>query len=345
MRVRGAVLVGALLAVLLIAIGAANNPAANFQAAGDPIAGVQVFAKAGCAGCHTLAAAGSKGMVGPNLDQLKPTVATVVRQVTAGGGGMPPFSAILSGTQIADVAAYVAQASRGWRPPPPGTTSEPGTTPAAPAGSKPATLAVTIKERRLITSARRVLAGPITFVVRNTGRQEHQLVVLRSDRPLRALPMLGERAREVGRRARLRLVRPGATRRLTVTLRPGRYLLIDNRPRHYRAGEVAALLVSSPPAPAPTQPAGTEPPPSEPPPQDGRTIFGQYCGACHTLSAAGTGGTVGPNLDEKRPSFDRVVKQLNDGDVGMPSFAGVLSEQQIAAVATFVAQATAGATP
>jgi mono/diheme cytochrome c family protein len=31
--------------------------------------------------------------------------------------------------------------------------------------------------------------------------------------------------------------------------------------------------------------------------QSGQQLFTQSCGTCHTLSAAGTGGTIGPNLD------------------------------------------------
>ena len=42
-------------------------------AAGDAAAGKEVFASAGCAGCHTLADAGSTGTVGPNLDEAKPS--------------------------------------------------------------------------------------------------------------------------------------------------------------------------------------------------------------------------------------------------------------------------------
>jgi cytochrome c2 len=34
--------------------------------------GAKVFASAGCGGCHTLSAAGAKGQIGPNLDELKP---------------------------------------------------------------------------------------------------------------------------------------------------------------------------------------------------------------------------------------------------------------------------------
>src|SRR5688500_15319217 len=33
------------------------------------------------------------------------------------------------------------------------------------------------------------------------------------------------------------------------------------------------------------------------PSADGEAVFSVTCGSCHTLSAAGTSGTVGPNLD------------------------------------------------
>ena len=43
--------------------------------------GEAIFKGAGCAGCHTLSAAGSTGTIGPNLDQLKPSTAVVAHQV------------------------------------------------------------------------------------------------------------------------------------------------------------------------------------------------------------------------------------------------------------------------
>ena len=70
--------------------------------------GEKIFKGAGCAGCHTLAAAGSIGTQGPNLDQLKPALAAVVRQVTNGGGLMPAFKGRLSDAQIQAVAQYVS---------------------------------------------------------------------------------------------------------------------------------------------------------------------------------------------------------------------------------------------
>ena len=81
---------------------------------GDPVAGKEVFlGTSGCAGCHTLADAGSTGTIGPNLDDLKPSHDAVVAQVTNGGGGMPAFGDSLSQEQIRDVAAYVSSATQG----------------------------------------------------------------------------------------------------------------------------------------------------------------------------------------------------------------------------------------
>jgi cytochrome c5 len=62
-----------------------------------------------CASCHTLAAANATGNVGPNLDELKPSKAVVVKQVTNGGGGMPAFEGRLTTAQIEAIAAYVAR--------------------------------------------------------------------------------------------------------------------------------------------------------------------------------------------------------------------------------------------
>jgi glucose dehydrogenase/mono/diheme cytochrome c family protein len=70
-------------------------------------AGKEVFTKT-CGTCHTLAAAGTNGSVGPNLDELMPSDALVQRQVTNGGGGMPAFGGQLSKTEIESVAEFVS---------------------------------------------------------------------------------------------------------------------------------------------------------------------------------------------------------------------------------------------
>jgi mono/diheme cytochrome c family protein len=89
---------------------ATSAPATTVAGAGGAVtaaAGKKVFT-ANCGGCHTLAAAGTSGNVGPNLDDLKPNMALVVKQVTNGGGGMPSFATQLSKTQIQAVARYVS---------------------------------------------------------------------------------------------------------------------------------------------------------------------------------------------------------------------------------------------
>ena len=64
--------------------------------------------KAQCGMCHTLQAAGSKGQIGPNLDQLKPLMAQVVSTVTNGIGVMPSFEAMLSSEEIEAVSYFVS---------------------------------------------------------------------------------------------------------------------------------------------------------------------------------------------------------------------------------------------
>jgi cbb3-type cytochrome c oxidase subunit III len=71
---------------------------------------------------------------------------------------------------------------------------------------------------------------------------------------------------------------------------------------------------------------------------DGKTIFTQQCGSCHTLADAGTSGTIGPNLDQLKPSLQAAIKQVTNGGGGMPAFKDQLSEQQIEAVAKYVSE-------
>jgi mono/diheme cytochrome c family protein len=68
----------------------------------------------------------------------------------------------------------------------------------------------------------------------------------------------------------------------------------------------------------------------------GEEVFDTTCSSCHTLAAAGTHGTVGPNLDELGPSKGLVEHQVTNGGGGMPAFGGSLSEEEIENVAEFV---------
>ena len=71
--------------------------------------------------------------------------------------------------------------------------------------------------------------------------------------------------------------------------------------------------------------------------ENGKKLFASAgCGGCHTFSAAGSTGTVGPNLDDAKPSKDKVVERVTNGKGVMPSFKGQLTPQEIAAVAAYV---------
>ena len=70
--------------------------------------GKEVFLGAGnCAACHTLSDAGSIGEIGPNLNQIRPQVQTILMSVRNGIGVMPAMEGILSDEEIEAVAHYV----------------------------------------------------------------------------------------------------------------------------------------------------------------------------------------------------------------------------------------------
>jgi mono/diheme cytochrome c family protein len=106
-------------------------------------------------------------------------------------------------------------------------------------------------------------------------------------------------------------------------------------------------------APAPRTVIGSLPKPTLDPatpafkltgnPAAGAAIFQKSgCIGCHTLAAAHATGTVGPNLDQTKPSYRRATARVTLGKGPMPSFKGQLSDQQIADVAAYVVKSTGG---
>ena len=88
-------------------------------------------------------------------------------------------------------------------------------------------------------------------------------------------------------------------------------------------------------APPPPQPAAKKPT-GKGGKADGKSIFASAgCATCHTLAAAGATGTVGPNLDQAKPSLDLAIERVTNGKGVMPSFKGQLTEAEIRAVAEF----------
>jgi mono/diheme cytochrome c family protein len=88
-------------------------------------------------------------------------------------------------------------------------------------------------------------------------------------------------------------------------------------------------------------------------PARGKALFlraGIFCGACHTLKAAGSPGRDGPNLDKAKPSYARIVELVTKGrsatrrwPTGMPAYSGrygELTKAEIRDIAAFVYTAT-----
>ena len=70
----------------------------------------------------------------------------------------------------------------------------------------------------------------------------------------------------------------------------------------------------------------------------GKIIFLEQgnCAACHTLDDAKSNGEIGPNLNRIKPDITRVIKVVTNGIGVMPPYEGVLSTQEIEAVAHYV---------
>ena len=124
-------------------------------------------------------------------------------------------------------------------------------------------------------------------------------------------------------------------------------LYFDREPSESSSGETTTTATST--APTTTAPAATTTAPTttttstaaQGDPAAGKTVFASSgCGGCHTLKAAGSTGTVGPNLDQLKPPLDRIVVQVENGGGPMPAFKGQLTDKQIQDVAAYVYAST-----
>jgi mono/diheme cytochrome c family protein len=90
---------------------------------------------------------------------------------------------------------------------------------------------------------------------------------------------------------------------------------------------------SSEPTPATTT---TTPAPSQA--ASGAKLFSDNCESCHGTN--GAGGHIGPNLQKSSvaENLAKLEKQVRNGGAEMPHFKGVLSDEQIDAVAHYVVE-------
>jgi mono/diheme cytochrome c family protein len=95
--------------------GAQAAPAASPAAddAAKLAKGRDVFTNYGCGSCHSLAAAGASGDVGPSFDgDANLTHDLIVDRVTNGAGPMPAFGNQMTPAEIDAVAAYVLHSKK-----------------------------------------------------------------------------------------------------------------------------------------------------------------------------------------------------------------------------------------
>ncbi|MFX1676274.1 cupredoxin domain-containing protein [Paraburkholderia sp. A2WS-5] len=93
-----------------------------------------------------------------------------------------------------------------------------------------------------------VKAGRLTLDIRNdaSNTMAHELVVLKTNLPDDALPVgmgqvLEHKLKKIGE---VEDIAPGKSKRASLTLAPGHYALICNKPGHYAMGMHTALVVT-----------------------------------------------------------------------------------------------------
>lgn len=64
------------------------------------------------------------------------------------------------------------------------------------------------------------------------------------------------------------------------------------------------------------------------------------CSSCHVLSNSESSGEVGQNLNQIKPSMERIMRVVNGGIGVMPSYEGVLSYDEIDSLSFFIYEST-----
>ncbi len=239
-RVGGAGLLGAL------AIGTAGCAVKGADNA-NLILGKQAFV-AKCGSCHTLARADTKGIVGPNLDEVfRSSVAeglerNAVRSVVEGQVQNPnPFGAmpkdIASGATLADIAAYVEQAVAN----PGQDTGLLASAVEAPGSGKPAVekagkLEINANpagQLAYTSSKAEAKPGPVTIEMANMSGVSHNIAIEAGENGATA------KGAAIGAST---FITKGSTS-LTVNLKPGKYTFFCEAPGHRAAGMYGTLVV------------------------------------------------------------------------------------------------------
>jgi plastocyanin len=211
------------------------------------IAGKKAFVSK-CGSCHTLARAGTKGIVGPNLDEaFRASVEEGLERSTVRGvvegqirfpnptGAMPKD--LVKGATARDVAAYVAQTAAR-----PGkdtgllasAVEAPGSgKPAAEKGGKLSIAASPSGQLAYVTNKATGTPGPVTIEMPNMSGVSHNIAVETGEG--------GASAK--GTKLGASEFTTKGTAKVSVTLKPGTYTYFCEAPGHRQAGMYGTLVV------------------------------------------------------------------------------------------------------
>lgn len=106
-----------------------------------------------------------------------------------------------------------------------------------------------VKSMMIKTDQQSVKAGPVKFLVSNDSKSlVHEMIVVSVADPNTPLPydrkdhrVIESKIKDLGEASDLP---PGTKKTLTLTLKPGKYILMCNQPDHYKSGMKANLTVT-----------------------------------------------------------------------------------------------------
>jgi plastocyanin len=229
-----------------LALGAGGCASNNAETA-NLIVGKQEFV-AKCGACHTLARADTKGIVGPNLDEVFRTSLAeglqrnAVRTVVEGQVQNPNMAGLMpaglaSGQKLADIAAYVAQSADRTGP----DTGLLASAVEAPGAGKPAVekagkleIAANPAGQLAYTASKaEATPGPVTIVMANMSGVMHNIAVEPGENGASA------KTAAIGASS---FITKGTTS-VTVNLKPGKYTFFCEAPGHRAAGMYGTITV------------------------------------------------------------------------------------------------------